>query len=92
MKSDLIKKLEDLEKQIFVMKEFDELNEKMDRIKVLMDATRMSMEELMTYTAPMHIECDSCPISEFCDQHPYNEVTKLGCCDIWALYLKGDNG
>lgn len=35
--SDLIKKIEDLEQQFFQIKKLSELNEKMDRIKDLMD-------------------------------------------------------
>lgn len=69
----------------------EELNERMDRIKVLMDATGMSMEELMAESAPGHLQCDTCPITVFCDHHPYNEATDLGCSDVWTLYLKGES-
>lgn len=69
----------------------DELNERMYRIKMLIDASGMSIEEIMAESAPMYIRCDTCPISEFCDQHPYNEVTELGCTDVWKMYLKGES-
>lgn len=88
----LIKQIEELENHFFAIAKLNELNDRMDRIKVLMDATEMSMEELMAETAPGHITCNTCPISEFCDQHPYNEVTELGCSDIWTLYLRGETG
>ena len=86
--SDLKKKFEDLENQLVELNKINELSERMDRVKVLMDATGLSMEKLMSEAAPKYLTCDTCPISTFCDQHPFNKVTELGCSDIWTLYLK----
>lgn len=88
--SELINKIEDLENLFFQIEKLNELNDKMDRVKHLMDATGMSIEEMLADTAPAHVCCDTCPISSFCDKHPYNEDTQIGCSDVWLMYLKGE--
>ena len=63
----------------------EELIKRMDHVKVLMDATGMSMEELMAYTAVVHIDCGRCPITSDCNKRKY-----LDCSDVWEKYLKGE--
>lgn len=71
-----------------VLEKLKELDDRMNRIKVLMDATNMSMEELMGESAIMHVDCMSCPLKTVCDQYRYDE--SIGCSEVWIKYLKGE--
>ena len=87
----LIKQIEELENHFFAIAKLNELNDRMDRIKHLMDATGMSIEEMLADSAPAHVCCDTCPITKLCDKHPNTEeASDLGCSDIWLMYLKGE--
>ena len=73
----------------------DELKERMDRIKVLMDASGESIEEMLARSPVYTIQCDKCPISNICCElgTVTNKKTGLiyGCSDVWEKYLKGEN-
>lgn len=61
--------------------------QRMERVKELMDVTGMSMEELMAESAMVHVNCNMCPIKAACDQYRYDE--SYGCTETWTMYLKG---
>lgn len=67
------------------MNNLEELAKRLNRVKELMDATGMSMEELMAYSAVVHVDCARCPIASDCDKRKY-----LDCSDVWVKYLKGE--
>jgi hypothetical protein len=71
-----------------MLDKIEALQEKMDRVKVLMDVTGMSMEELMAESAMVHVDCMLCPIKTKCDQYRYDE--SIGCTEAWTRYLKGE--
>lgn len=69
-----------------MMDKLDILNDRMDRIKVAMDATGSSMERLIATGACADIiECAKCPIREKCDDLKY-----MDCIDVWCKYLMGE--
>lgn len=53
-----------------------------------MDATGLSMEDLLAKSAMVHVDCEKCPIRTACDQYQYDET--IACTEIWADYLKGE--
>ncbi len=77
------------------MQKYEELNERMDRIKVLMDTSNKSMEELLALGGSVAIEeCNDCPLRQKCVsvQLSVNPGTGLfwSCEDLWTAYLKGE--
>lgn len=77
------------------MQKYEELNKRMDRIKVLMDASNKSMEELLALGGMVVIdECNDCPLKHECVavQLSVNPGTGLywSCEDLWTAYLKGE--
>ena len=61
------------------------LADRLDRIKVAMDATGSSMERLIAMGACADIGCDKCPIREKCD-----DMKHMNCIDVWCKYLMGE--
>lgn len=70
------------------MNKLEELEKRLDRIKELMDATGLSMEDLLAESAMVHVDCEKCPIKSICDQFKYDE--NIACTEIWADYLRGE--
>lgn len=69
-----------------MLRKIEALDERMDRIKVAMDATGSSMERLIAIGACADIiECAKCPIMEKCDDLMY-----MDCIDVWCKYLMGE--
>jgi hypothetical protein len=60
-----------------------ELSKRMGRVLVLMDATRMSMEELLASAAEKEVHCEKCPLLKTCDNHDDD-----GCYITWLKYLE----
>ena len=66
------------------MDKLAELSKRMDRIKVLMDATRMSIEELLASAAEKQVtNCETCPLLKTCDEHDED-----GCYTTWIKFLE----
>lgn len=70
------------------MNKLEELSKRLDRIKELMDASGLSMEQLMAESATVYVQCNRCPIKSICDQYEYDE--NIGCAEVWADYLRGE--
>ena len=66
------------------MNEIEELNKRLNHVKVLMDALGMNMEELMAQAGVL-LDCSKCPIKSICDSHKY-----YSCSLVWEKYLKGE--
>ena len=64
----------------------EELNERMDRVKKLMDASHKSMEDLLGDSAEYNVECNECPLYALC----HNVNTYLKCNEVWSKDLKGE--
>ena len=66
------------------MDKLKELNERMDRIKVLMDVTCMNIEELLAAAAEREVtNCETCPLLKACDNHDQD-----GCYTTWLKFLE----
>ena len=65
------------------MDKLAELSKRMDRIKVLMDASGMTMEELLASAAEQGVHCENCPLFKTCDNHDND-----GCYLIWLRFLQ----
>lgn len=67
---------------------------RLDRIKVLMDASGETIEEMLARSATYSVNCEKCPISKLCVNvgSKVNKKTGLlyGCGDVWEDYLKGE--
>lgn len=70
------------------MNKLEDLSNRLDRIKELMDVTGLSMEDLMAQSAVVFVNCNRCPIKSICDQYMFNK--KIACTKIWRDYLRGD--
>ena len=67
------------------MDKLKELEKRMDRIKVLMDASRMNIEELLASAAAKEVpSCEKCPLLKACDNHDQD-----GCYITWLKFLEG---
>lgn len=71
------------------MNKLEDLKKRMDRIKELMDATGMSMEQLLAQSAITYVYCRKCPINSVCKQYIDHEK-EIGCVEVWTMYLKGE--
>lgn len=61
-----------------------ELSERMDRIKVLMDYSKLNIEEILAEYADTHVDCINCPIQQCrCDM-------LYSCYDIWLKYFNNE--
>lgn len=66
------------------MDKLKELEKRMDRVKVLMDATRMNIEELLATAAEKQVRhCEKCPLLKACDNHDED-----GCYTTWLKFLE----
>lgn len=68
------------------LQKYEALNQAMDRIHELMEASHKSMEELLGYGAEYNVECSECPIYSLC----HNVNTYLNCNEVWSKYIKGE--
>ena len=78
-----------------LMQKYEALNQAMDRIHELMEASNKSMEELLALGGMVAIEeCNDCPLRQKCVsvQLSVNPGTGLfwSCEDLWTAYLKGE--
>ena len=60
-----------------------ELSERMDRIKVLMDYSKLNIEEILAEYADTHVDCANCPIQCRCNM-------LYSCYDIWLKYFNNE--
>ena len=66
------------------MDKLEELNKRMDRVRVLMIAARMSIEELLASAAEKEVNCcENCPLLKTCDNHDED-----GCYITWLKFLE----
>ena len=66
------------------MDKLEELNKRMDRVRVLMIAARMSIEELLASAAEKEVHsCEKCPLLKACDNHDED-----GCYITWLKFLE----
>ena len=61
----------------------DEIAKCMDRIKALMDASGLNMEELLASAAEKHVNCENCILLKTCDKHDND-----GCYTTWLKFLE----
>lgn len=69
-----------------LLQKYEALNQAMDRIHELMEASHKSMEELLGDSAEYNVECDECPIYALC----HNVNTYLKCNEVWTKHIKGE--
>ena len=74
-----------MRKDVKIMDKLDILNDRIDRIKVAMDATDSSLEWLIATGACAGVNCNKCPIRDKCDDLNYTD-----CIDVWYKYLMGE--
>jgi hypothetical protein len=66
------------------MDKLKELEKRMDRVRVLMIAARMSIEELLASAAEKEVNnCEKCPLKKTCDNHDED-----GCYITWLKFLE----
>lgn len=66
------------------MDKLNELNKRLDRIKVLMDASDMSIEQLLATAAYKTVkQCPECPLYKAC-----NYRDEDGCYFTWLKFLE----
>lgn len=63
------------------MDKLELLSKKMDRIKILMDSTGKSIEQMLAYYADAKLMCDDCKIKAECDD----------CYDKWLKFLEASD-
>lgn len=65
-----------------------ELEKRMDRVKELMDFSKLNIEELLGMWAEDHGGCDKCPLylKHICCE---GKLDEFACHEIWAKYLGG---
>lgn len=72
----------------------DELSKRMDRVKELMDGTGLSIEEMLSESANVNLDCAKCVLRARCAKLDLTVYKKTGlyytCNDIWEEYLKGE--
>lgn len=69
------------------MDKLELLSKKMDRIKALMDASSMNMEELLATAAyKTVISCPECPLYKVCANRDED-----GCYFTWLKFLEGSD-
>lgn len=66
-----------------MMDKLAELSKRMDRIKALMDASRMNMEELFASAAERNVQCENCRLLRTCDKYDND-----GCYTVWLKFLE----
>ena len=62
----------------------NELTERMDRIKILMDYTQMNIEEMLAVYADNNVKCNDCPIISRCG-------FGTSCYDAWLKYFNNES-
>lgn len=66
------------------MDKLKELEARMDRVRVLMIASRMSIEELLASAAEKEVTaCEKCPLLKACDNHDEDV-----CYITWLKFLE----
>ena len=71
------------------MDKLAELSKRMDRIKVLMDASgSKSIEEMLATFESDFVDCDKCPLRVECDPMSYNKHNINDMFDCYGLWLK----
>lgn len=70
------------------------LNKRMDRIKVLMDASGQNIEQMLATFASDFVDCDKCPLKVKCD--PYSDAKDhindiISCYGLWLKYLEAND-
>ena len=65
-----------------------ELEKRMDRVKELMDFSKLNIEEVLGMWAEDHGDCDKCPLylKHICCE---GKLDEFACHEIWAKYLGG---
>lgn len=63
------------------------LSKKMDRIKVLMDLTGESMEQMLSYYAAGLIKCEKCPLLDKCTVRTNHK----SCNNMWLEFLEASD-
>lgn len=76
------------------MDKLEELSKRMDRIKVLMDASGHNIEQMLAIFASDFIECDKCPLRVKC--HPDSDLKDhisdvTNCYISWLMYLEAND-
>lgn len=77
------------------MDKLAELSKRMDRVKVLMDASgSKSIEEMLATFASDFVDCDKCPLKVKCDplsdkMAGINDV--IDCFGEWLQYLEAND-
>lgn len=70
-----------------MMDKLELLNKKMDRIKVLMDTTGESIEQMLSYYADVKVLCENCPILDKCTVRKNYKT----CSEMWLEFLEASN-
>lgn len=76
------------------MNKLGDLSKRMDRIKVLMDASGQNIEQMLATFASDYVGCDNCPLRAACD--PDSDVKDhindlLSCYSSWLKYLEAND-
>ena len=69
------------------MDKLELLSKKMDRIKVLMDATDQSIEKMLSNYAAAALFCEDCPLIDKCTVR----MNTKSCNEMWLEFLEASD-